>query len=174
MSVGIVQTPSPKKPIKKRKVSTTSTTSPTPAKKITPPSKKSKKTKSKRSNSPSELHAVSPEQAQHLSSRALFLSQAIEAEPSLYRTLLLHMALERETPRKASATTGTSPANSSNPTNSKCISPGEVSIGKKRGNQYVEGVRTLVGESSSKVITDGFFWKVRWLDGFFKNVWWMN
>ena len=30
----------------------------------------------------------------------------------------------------------------------------QVSIGKKRGNQFVEGV-----SSGSNVITDGFFWK---------------
>ena len=187
-------TPQPKRPFKKRKVATPNSDSgSTP----THPNKKTTAgTTKKKSRSTSK--SISPEQDKALSERALFLSQTIEVEPGLYRELLLHMALQRETPRKSPPTTiatptegvstpdshghTTKPSSTSNGTastatasasaasatavspesNNSCPAnfPEVVSIGKRRGNQYVEGVRTFVGDSTlDKVITDGFFWK---------------
>ena len=161
-------TPSPRKPIKKRKVYKQSTPSPTftaTTTTKTPNNKKKRSKKSKSSITPKQQQQqsaqLSPEQNQHLTNRALFLSQTIESEPSLYRTLLLHMALERETPRRpAGLVQPQQPVSQKSPpadsVSKKVASPsvGEVSIGKKRGNQFVEGV-----SSGSNVITDGFFWK---------------
>jgi hypothetical protein len=137
---------------------------------------------------------------QLLSSRALFYSQTIEEEPALYREILLHMALERETPRKpgggapdhhhhqnghrrsktsdstfssviggSSASISESSSSDEDGSASSSSSGGHppISIGKRRGNQYVEGVSIhtmMVGSSGgsgplSKVITNGFFWK---------------
>ena len=127
----------------------------------------------------------------------------------MYREILLHMALERETPRKpgggapdhhqkkeknhhrrtssssASSCSGiststasisvSSSSSSDEDGNASSASGGEghpppISIGKRRGNQYVEGVsvHAMMGGGdggsggvphSSKVITNGFFWK---------------
>ena len=154
-------TPKPKRPIKKRKVQKT------PGKKTpSPPTKKVKISMS--STSPTNTAttssttpegprpALSPEQDQFLTSRAQFLSQTIESEPGLYRAILLHMALERETPRKPG---GGAPdhksANKSSPSD-------EIGIGKRRGNQYIEGMSAEVGEDDTTkkiIITTGFFWK---------------
>ncbi|KAL9185787.1 hypothetical protein ACHAXT_003564 [Thalassiosira profunda] len=80
---------------------------------------------------------LSSEQERALSVKALDLAQTIEGEPGLYRALLLHMALEREAPRKPGGG-----------------APDHAPIGKRRGNQYVEGV-----PERKTVIADGFFWK---------------
>lgn len=85
----------------------------------------------------------SPERDRRRTSRALLLGRTIEAEPALYRALLMHMALERETPRR--------PGGGAGP---------DTGIGRRRGNQYVEGVRAPgPGVGGGKVIADGFFWR---------------
>lgn len=156
-------TPKPKRPIKKRKVQKT------PGKKTpSPPTKKVKRTKSSTSPTTATTSsttpegprpALSPEQDQFLTSRAQFLSQTIESEPGLYRAILLHMALERETPRKPG---GGAPDHKSANKSSPSVSSDEISIGKCRGNQYIEGVSAEVGEDDTTkkiIITGGFFWK---------------
>ena len=177
-STKAVTTPKPKRPIKKRKVEKT------PSKKTpTPPNKKMKVQRQSNTTNTTPLTttdkttpdahpAISPEQEQLLTSRAKFLSQTIESEPGLYRAILLHMALEREAPRKPG---GGAPDHkcprkfspSNNAVSSASVasvasvaaSPNEVSIGHRRGNQYVEGVSTSSNDGSSKIITNGFFWK---------------
>jgi len=196
-----ITTPKPKRPMKKRKVSQ-------PQRKNTPKKAKQQSCKSNdkslsstcsksaspASSSPSNNNAttespdqLSPQQEQELTSRAIFTCQTIEDEPALYRALLLHMALERETPRKPGggapdhyyygkvdgsksgggsndnficstfANGGSTPSGVSGH-GSNGGSGGEISIGKRRGNQYVQGVSTLEC-NTNKVITDGFFWK---------------
>lgn len=152
-----VATPTPKRPFKKRKVAGT------PARNATPqqPKKKARKQRSKSSGAagadaatgsfvttPTDP-AVTPEQDRILTSRALSLSRAIEADPELYRAILLHMALGRETPRKKG---GGAPDHKGGNASQES---GSIGIGKRRGNQYVEGVSSL----KDNVITDGFFWK---------------
>lgn len=88
------------------------------------------------------------------------------------------MALERETPRKpgggapdhhhhhkSCASPGAScPSSSSSGASASSSSASvEVSIGKRRGNQYVQGVPLLaeadIHSNGNKVIKAGFFWK---------------
>ena len=141
-------------PLKKRKVEKTKTPP------SSSPNKKMKMTKKKRSSSADSL-VLTPEQHQMLTARAKFLSQTVQAEPGLYRSILLHMALERETPRKPG---GGAPDHKKSPksaTSATASTNGEeVSIGRRRGNQHVEGVGSITLDANGKkIITNGFFWK---------------
>ena len=219
----VVGTPKPQRPMKKRKIVIAETNSPQSDSKLEEDTSNMASTEkplsptlssfSSSSSSSSTTTITSPQTpkliggASHLldndqllSSRALFYSQIIEEEPALYREILLHMALERETPRKpgggapdhhhhqnghrrskTSDSTFSSVSGGSSTSISESSSSDEdgsasssssgghppISIGKRRGNQYVEGisVHTMMGGSSggsgplSKVITNGFFWK---------------
>ena len=138
-------------PLKKRKVEKTSS-SPSQS------NKKMKMTKKKRSSS-ADSPVLTPEQHQMLTARAKFLSQTVQAEPGLYRSILLHMALERETPRKPG---GGAPDHKKSPKSATTANTNgeEVSIGRRRGNQHVEGVGSCpLDANGKKIITNGFFWK---------------
>lgn len=224
----VITTPKPQRPMKKRKIVVVETNTPQSnhekkeedgiSRCIMMAMKKPSPHSTLSSSSSSTTTATSPQEPQLglpqtpklagaalfdndqlLSSRALFLSQTIEEEPALYREILLHMALERETPRKpgggapdhhrrtkagdysSTASSGSSTsasvtsssdedgnASSSSSTSSSSLgSHPQISIGKRRGNQYVEGisVHTMMGGGDgvsgphSKIITNGFFWK---------------
>jgi len=120
-----------------------------------------KMTKKKRSSS-ADSPVLTPEQHQMLTARAKFLSQTVQAEPGLYRSILLHMALERETPRKPG---GGAPDHKKSPKSTTATATSntngeEVSIGRRRGNQHVEGVGSITLDANGKkIITNGFFWK---------------
>jgi len=119
-----------------------------------------KMTKKKRSSS-ADSPVLTPEQHQMLTARAKFLSQTVQAEPGLYRSILLHMALERETPRKPG---GGAPDHKKSPKSAVTATANtngeEVSIGRRRGNQHVEGVGSITLDANGKkIITNGFFWK---------------
>jgi len=143
-------------PLKKRKVEKTKTPP-------SSPNKKMKMTKKKRSSS-ADSPVLTPEQHQMLTARAKFLSQTVQAEPGLYRSILLHMALERETPRKPG---GGAPDHKKSPKSTIAATVTttntngeEVSIGRRRGNQHVEGVGSITLDANGKkIITNGFFWK---------------
>jgi len=143
-------------PLKKRKIEKTSTSPPSQS------NKKMKMIKKKRSSS-ADSPVLTPEQHQMLTARAKFLSQTVQAEPGLYRSILLHMALERETPRKPG---GGAPDHKKSPKSAVTATAiastngEEVSIGRRRGNQHVEGVGSITLDANGKkIITNGFFWK---------------
>ena len=146
-------TPNSSVPLKKRKVEKTKTPP------SSSPNKKMKMTKKKQRSDDSPV--LTPEQHQMLTARAKFLSQTVQAEPGLYRSILLHMALERESPRKPG---GGAPDHKSSKSTTTATATNtnleEVSIGRRRGNQHVEGVGSITLDANGKkIITNGFFWK---------------
>ncbi|KAL7551073.1 hypothetical protein ACHAWF_014276, partial [Thalassiosira exigua] len=110
--------------------------------------------------SPSSSASRDSRRDDDLAERAVAVSRSVTSDPALYRALLLHMALEREVPRRPPGSTPQCRRRkTSHDDEADGIVRAGVSAGRRRGNQYVEGVGTPPGEGDGKVIAEGFFWK---------------